>query len=276
MARKKSEFLKAAGKMWSIMQTITNAVLELGGDDEDLHRLLTDSKLAKQVAELIMFGRQKASDTFKVVVNYGKTLAEMIQFGKYGWVNDDITDKHFPIQGAGTQEAELVLVHLNRDATTKEVLAHLDSNGLKAAGIEHLLAFGATYPEIQKEFPVIALGSAWVNDNGNRNYPYLNFNDDKRKLNLNWNDDDNHWNDNCRFLAVCKSFYSLRNWRVYFFKEFSQPPIMLPISARGFIKTIYLLLSKALISQINFRKNFKVSNFTLNFCTIGNFVSLAE
>lgn len=204
MARKKSEFLKAAGKMWSIMQTITNAVLELGGDDEDLHRLLTDSKLAKQVAELIMFGRQKASDTFKVVVNYGKTLAEMIQFGKYGWVNDDINDRNFPIQRSGQHEVELALVHLNRDATTKEVLAHLDSNGLKAAGIEHLLAFGATYPEIQKEFPVVALGSAWVDDDGDRRYPCLDFDDDERELRLYWDDGDVHWLGHCRFLALRK------------------------------------------------------------------------
>lgn len=53
------------------------------------------------------------------------------------------------------------------------------------------------------------LGSVWVNDNGNRNCPYLDSNDSKRKLNLNWNDDDNHWNETCRFLAVGKSFYSL-------------------------------------------------------------------
>ena len=48
------------------------------------------------------------------------------------------------------------------------------------------------------------LGSSFVNDNGNRNYPYLNCNDGKRKLNLNWNDDDNQWNDNWRFLALRK------------------------------------------------------------------------
>lgn len=52
-------------------------------------------------------------------------------------------------------------------------------------------------------------GSSFINDNGNRNYPYLNCNDDKRKLNLTWNDDDNHWNDNWRFLALRKPFYSL-------------------------------------------------------------------
>ena len=61
------------------------------------------------------------------------------------------------------------------------------------------------------------LGSSFVNDNGNRNFPYLNSNDSKRKLNLNWNDDDNHWNEACRFLAVRKSFYSLRYFGEFIF-----------------------------------------------------------
>lgn len=42
----------------------------------------------------------------------------------------------------------------------------------------------------------------WRDSNGNRNVPYLYFND-KRKLNLNWYDND--WNANYRFLAVRKS-----------------------------------------------------------------------
>ncbi|MBN1325810.1 hypothetical protein JW977_02410 [Candidatus Falkowbacteria bacterium] len=230
MARKKSEFLKAAGKMWAMMQAITNAVLEMGGGDDDMHRLLTDSQLVKQIAELIMSGRQKVSDTYKVVVDYSKSLTEMIQLGNYGYVNDDITDRHFPIQGSGQHEAELVLVHLNKDATTKEVLvqgsgqyeaelvlvhlnkdattkevlANLDEMGLKPAKIEHQLALGALRPELQKEFPIVALGSVWVDGRGDRHYPYLDFNDDKRKLRLDWDARGSHWYDYCRFLALRK------------------------------------------------------------------------
>jgi hypothetical protein len=50
------------------------------------------------------------------------------------------------------------------------------------------------------------IGSVWTNADGNRNVPYLNVNDDKRKLNLNWLDND--WNANYRFLAVRKYFIS--------------------------------------------------------------------
>ena len=129
------------------------------------------------------------------------------------------------------------------------------------------------------------LGSVWVNDNGNRNYPYLNSNDDKRKLNLNWNDDDNHWNETCRFLALRKSFYSLsatpgfgldEREEFYFLYKFIQPPIMVPILAIGVINSAYFLLSKAFISHKSFKKNFNKSNLMLSFWIMGNLVSLAE
>lgn len=42
--------------------------------------------------------------------------------------------------------------------------------------------------------------SIWTNRDGNRNVPYLDNWNGKRKLNLNWFE--NRWNDNCRFAAV--------------------------------------------------------------------------
>ncbi len=115
-----------------------------------------------------------------------------------------ITEKHFPLQGVGQREVVLELVHPNKEATTKEVLEQLNSLGMEPAKIEHLLAFGAAYRHVQKKFPVIALGSVWVYDFGHRYCPYLDFHDSRRELNLGWSDDIDHWNDDCRFLAVRK------------------------------------------------------------------------
>jgi hypothetical protein len=204
MAKPKSEFLKGAGKMWAIMQVIVNAVLEMGGSDEDLHRLLNDNSLVKQIAELIVSGKKAVAKTYNVMVDYSMSLADMIKAGKYDWSNDDITDKRFSFQGTGQHEVELVMVHLNRSATTREVRQYMDEQGLEPAKIEHLLAFGATYPEIQREFPIIALGSSFVPVHGDRIYPYLHCRGGGRMLSLRWNDDDRPWVESCRFLAVGK------------------------------------------------------------------------
>jgi hypothetical protein len=159
---------------------------------------------------------------FNIIVDYSLELSEMIKLGQYDWVNDDII-KHFTLQGLGKQAFDLVLVTVpeilewliaegqateeqiaEKWVTTRQVIAYLASHGLLAALIEHLLAFGATYPELQRQFLIIALGSSFVVDDGDRNYPCLNCDDGERRLNLRWNDDDRHWDETCRFLAVGK------------------------------------------------------------------------
>ena len=144
-------------------------------------------------------------ESFKVLVDYSKTLIEMIKLGRYNFVTD-INDQRFLLQGAGQHEVELVLVHLMDQPTTNKGLVYLNEQ-VKPAKIEHLLSFGAKYPDIQREFRVIALGSSFVNDWGFRGYPFLYSGGGMRGLRLCWRhgtDAHAHWNDDCRFLAVRK------------------------------------------------------------------------
>lgn len=138
-----------------------------------------------------------------VSVDYGKTVEEMVSAGRYDWKNDNITTKNFPINGTGVVTVALELVHLNKAASSKAVLAHLEANGMRPATVEELLAFGATYPEIQREFPIICLGSSWVDPYGYRSVPCLGRDGSRRKLDLYWFD--YGWDEHCRFLAVRKS-----------------------------------------------------------------------
>ena len=141
-------------------------------------------------------------EKYPVTVDYRKTIEEMIEAGRYDWKNPDINAKNFPVSGEDTLEANLELVHLNMVAGTKEVETYLEANGLRAATLEELLAFGATYPNIQREFPIVAIGSSWVYPDGDRLVPGLSGDGSERDLFLNWNDGD--WLDVCRFLAVRK------------------------------------------------------------------------
>lgn len=138
--------------------------------------------------------------TFKVTVDVNLDLAAMIKAGKYDWVYEEITDKKFPSTKKGTSEIDLVLVHLDRCATTKEVEAELDKRGLRAATIEELLALGAAQPELQRQFPIVALGSRCVLGAG-EDVPVLDFSNG-RELSLGYCD--NGWDDYFRFLAVRK------------------------------------------------------------------------
>jgi hypothetical protein len=94
------------------------------------------------------------------------------------------------------------LVHFGRDMESESVLKEFEARGLRAATLPELLAFGATYPEKQCEFPVVALGSVWRSRGGHRYVPYLSGDGSERELHLDWSG--NRWDDYCRFAAVRK------------------------------------------------------------------------
>lgn len=143
-------------------------------------------------------------DTFKVkvVVDYNLSLAEMISAGKYDWVNKNITQENFPIEGKGKVEKEITLFHFNKLMTSEQVIAEMEKAGYRPAKIEEFLALGAQYPKLQKKFHIIGLGSLWINPGGVREVPCLHWSAVKHNLNLHWFE--NSWNEYCRFAAVCK------------------------------------------------------------------------
>lgn len=141
---------------------------------------------------------------FLVTVDYEQSLKEMIKAGNYDWVNSDITADHFPDRGEGKMECSLVLVCFDRSMTSDSVLKELEARSLQPGNIRELLAFAASYPEKQREFPIIALGSIWTALDGIRRVPYLGgYVSEERDLSVVWFDYD--WHANCRFLARRKS-----------------------------------------------------------------------
>ncbi|MFH0780188.1 MAG: hypothetical protein V1928_05060, partial [Parcubacteria group bacterium] len=83
-----------------------------------------------------------------------------------------------------------------------EVDAYLAERGLRDADIRELLAFGAKYPKMQLEFPIIARGSVWRDSLALSNVPYLRRDGSVRNLNLNYSVIE--WNASCRFLSARK------------------------------------------------------------------------
>lgn len=173
------------------------------GEDEALLNILGGTEVArnilrgvvKVVTEVVNF----ITNTFKVVVNHTKTLADLIAEGKYDWVNENITQANFPIVGDSEAEEELALFHFNRDISSDTAIAEMEKAGYDPADIADLLTFGASQPELQRQFPIVALKSVWRNPHGNRDVPILYSNSGKRNLFL--CSFDGGWGGRFRFLA---------------------------------------------------------------------------
>lgn len=143
-----------------------------------------------------------ALNVYHVMVNYNLSVKKAIKAGNYDWTNDDITSENFPTKRSGEAEVDIELVHFNRDMSTEEVLAEFDKRGLEPAELHELLKIGEKYPNLQREFPIVALGSVRRSPYGSRYYPYLSCDNSERTLYLGW--PGVRWGGRCRFAVLRK------------------------------------------------------------------------
>ncbi len=192
-----------------------------GWTDEEIHALVTETEPGEKMVKKIVASLKAVVHPglgITLSVDYSRSLAKMVKAGNYDYVNNNIIEKNFPLHfrsqtevtavGGGPfrtpgrvheDNGEFVLVHLDRIATTDEVLQHLNKLGLEPAEIEELLAFGEKYPDIQREYPIVVLGSVWRSPDGYRFCPGLYGDSGRRVLRLRWID--YRWHEDYRFLA---------------------------------------------------------------------------
>jgi len=202
MSKQKSEFLGALGKYMEISKAVVNEVLGLGGNDDDIRRILTDRSLRSEIANLIVGAKKVLRDIFSVNTNYDLSIADLIKACNLSWTNDDITDEHFVVSKVGREESKLVYVHLDRIATTREVLEYMKENNLQPADIKQLLSFGKQNPDEQRKHPIVELGSLWRDSYGDLGAAFLGQGGGGRGLYLDYANPELQWFGGDRFLAV--------------------------------------------------------------------------
>lgn len=159
-----------------------------GVNREEFRRVLGLVSLMPKLMEL----------TGVVIPGPERLLPARITEGGYDWHNSDITPERFQLL-TSPGPANLFLAHFNKTMTSEKVEKWAAENGYEVAKIDDLLAVGShgEYKELQRQFPILALGSSAVVDGG-RDVPYLDRYDSKRDLYLGWYGGD--WGASCRFL----------------------------------------------------------------------------
>ncbi len=139
---------------------------------------------------------------YSIVVDYDMSVEDAVKGGRYDWSNSDITTKNFPTTRTGVSTVDVELVHFNRAISTDDALTELKKQGLRPAELHELLALGRERPDLQRGFPVVALGSLWQSRFGYRFAPCLGRDGSERDLYLYWVAYD--WDEISRFAAVRK------------------------------------------------------------------------
>ena len=148
-------------------------------------------------------------ETFEILVDYSKTLKEMIIealkkmviVGRYDWKKDNVISEDFSTKKE-VVNVKFKLICLQKRVSSEEILCYMEKDNLRQATFLELLFFGITHPEIQLKFPIVALGTSWFDSEGLRRIPYLYGNYIRRCINFNWFG--YRWHKRYRFLAVCK------------------------------------------------------------------------
>ena len=214
----KSSVISGMGVALSLVQSLVASVRKTAAEaglseeeaDKQLHRLTTEegNGVWDKIANLVIEVPKKFGEVFTFIVDYSRSLKDSITAGSYNWVNDDITEEHFPAkpEEQGTKEQSFTLYHFGKDTESDWVIAQMDKDGKRPATIRELLAFGEKNPELQRQFPIIALKSLWVNRNRHRRYSCLFGRSGRRSVLLHWYG--YRWRGHCRFLAVSNSLCS--------------------------------------------------------------------
>ncbi len=210
MTRQKSEYLKSFGKAFEIFKALADEVLAQSGTDEDVSRILTDRKVRQEMVGLLLKqAKSAAGGVVRIMVRYftdkgRRTLSEMISDCRLDYVNEDITEKHFPINKRQNGEVEMKIFHFNRAMESDEVIKEMEERGYRPAELPEGLAYAKVNPDEQRKYPIAILGSVWQGwDGDDPRVPCLLEWHGYRDLHLHWFGDD--WDSDGRFLACRKS-----------------------------------------------------------------------
>jgi hypothetical protein len=187
----------------AILQSLLEKVKKRGYSDDEILRVAAQGDtLLDKFADVMAEAARKPRDVFPVTVNYDLSVEEAIKAGDYQAVHSEITAMNFPSTRSGQADVEIVLIRYDRRMASEDVVRELDREGLRAAELPEFLAFGATYPDVQRKFSVAGLGSVWQDRKGYRNVPCLYEASEGRYLDLHWWDDG--WYTYTRFAATHK------------------------------------------------------------------------
>jgi len=140
-----------------------------------------------------------------LTIDYNQSLKRMIALGRYDYKNIDIIEKNFPLPIELKNKKVTVsgkLFYFEKSISGEDAISEMEKVGYRPATLVELLALGVKYPEMQRQFPIIALGSIWRSANNCRYSPYLYVSGRDRELNFDWFGAS--WSGFCRFLAICK------------------------------------------------------------------------
>jgi hypothetical protein len=138
-----------------------------------------------------------------IAVDYGTVLQDIIAAGKYDWMDNAITPKHFPVEGDGIKKFRTRIFHFGRYISSEDAVVAIEKEMFVTATHVHGLVYSTMFPDDQRKHPIVCLGSS-AQVHGNRRIVRLDGSGAGRYLDLGfWGAG---WRGISRFLGVQEVF----------------------------------------------------------------------
>ena len=92
-------------------------------------------------------------------IDYDRSIGDFLRAGRYNWINDSISCSSFKPKESGHGEVEYVIFHFNQETSSEANILEINKAGCAPSTVKEFLNFGEKHPEIQRQFPIVALGS---------------------------------------------------------------------------------------------------------------------
>ena len=120
-----------------------------------------------------------------------------MEAGNYAYAHSCVISENFPARSfGGPRTRQIVLLEFDHDVTADEATKAASKLGLERPKYEDALYFGNTFPDVQRERPVVFLHDPWYGYFGRRDVLLLWSNVGSRELGLEGFDDPlsrNYW-----------------------------------------------------------------------------------
>ena len=98
---------------------------------------------------------------FPAEIDYGRPLEEAISSAGLDYINATINEENFPSGQTGKTSANVRFARFDSLMTTQDVLTVISEADMKPVDITTLVAISEQHPELQRQFPIVGLGSVW-------------------------------------------------------------------------------------------------------------------
>lgn len=119
-----------------------------------------------------------------LTVDYTQTVAQAVGGGNYDIIDKNVTDEKIPIPLEKKGRIEKVMaavIRFNQYVRRNDAINKINETDYRIANLMELLALGYLFPELQKDSPIMAIGSEWF-DQGFYYRPLITNNGPKRYI----------------------------------------------------------------------------------------------